>query len=79
MKVTRHSCRSVASTRDLNLALRSRKQSFGTAISKLTVETDMKLSIVLSTQPASFSALAYKGELETNVAKIANLGYDGVE
>ncbi|MFB3100431.1 MAG: hypothetical protein ACE1ZM_03190, partial [Gammaproteobacteria bacterium] len=39
----------------------------------------MKLSIVLSTQPASFSALAYKGELETNVAKIANLGYDGVE
>ena len=39
----------------------------------------MKLSIVLSTQPASFSALAYKGELETNLAKIANLGYDGVE
>ncbi len=39
----------------------------------------MKLSIVLSTQPASFSALAYKGELETNVAKIAALGYDGVE
>ncbi len=39
----------------------------------------MKLSIVLSTQPASFSALAYKGELATNVAKIAMLGYDGVE
>lgn len=39
----------------------------------------MKLSIVLSTQPASFSALAYKGELETNIAKIARLGYDGVE
>ena len=39
----------------------------------------MKLSIVLSTQPASFSALAYKGELETNLAKIAALGYDGVE
>ncbi len=39
----------------------------------------MKLSIVLSTQPASFSALAYKGELETNIAKIATLGYDGVE
>jgi len=39
----------------------------------------MKLSIVLSTQPASFSALAYKGELETNVAKIATLGYHGVE
>jgi sugar phosphate isomerase/epimerase len=39
----------------------------------------MKLSIVLSTQPASFSALAYKGELETNIQKIAELGYDGVE
>jgi len=39
----------------------------------------MKLSIVLSTQPASFSALAYKGELESNIAKIAQLGYDGVE
>jgi len=39
----------------------------------------MKLSIVLSTQPASFSALAYKGELEKNLAKIRALGYDGVE
>lgn len=39
----------------------------------------MKLSIVLSTQPASFSALAYKGELESNIAKIAGLGYDGLE
>ena len=39
----------------------------------------LKLSLVLSTQPASFSALAYKGELEKNVAKIAALGYDGVE
>jgi sugar phosphate isomerase/epimerase len=39
----------------------------------------MKLSIVLSTQPASFSALAYRGELNTNLAKIASLGYDGVE
>ena len=39
----------------------------------------MKLAIVLSTQPASFSALAYKGELETNLEKIARLGYDGVE
>ncbi len=42
-------------------------------------QIDMKLSIVLSTQPASFSALAYKGELEQNIAKIAGLGYDGVE
>jgi sugar phosphate isomerase/epimerase len=39
----------------------------------------MKLSIVLSTQPASFSALAYKGELEKNITKIKSLGYDGVE
>ncbi len=39
----------------------------------------MKLSIVLSTQPAAFSALAYKGQLAENVAKIAAQGYDGVE
>jgi len=39
----------------------------------------MDLSIVLSTQPASFSALAYKGELAANIKKIKNLGYDGVE
>lgn len=39
----------------------------------------MKLSIVLSTQPASFSALAYQGQLLENIAKIAALGYDGVE
>jgi sugar phosphate isomerase/epimerase len=39
----------------------------------------MKLSIVLSTQPASFSALAYKGQLAENIGKIKSLGYDGVE
>lgn len=39
----------------------------------------MKLSIVLSTQPASFTALAYKGHLDENITKIKNLGYDGVE
>jgi len=39
----------------------------------------MKLSIVLSTQPASFSALAYKGHVEQNIRKIKELGYDGVE
>lgn len=39
----------------------------------------MKLSIVLSTQPAAFSALAYKGELSANIAKIKAFGYDGVE
>jgi len=37
------------------------------------------LSIVLSTQPASFSALAYKGELAENIKKINKMGYDGVE
>ena len=39
----------------------------------------MKLSIVLSVQAASFSALAYKGELEENIFKIKNFGYDGIE
>ena len=39
----------------------------------------MKLSIVLSTQPASFNALAYKGQLAENIAKIKKLGYDGIE
>ncbi len=39
----------------------------------------MKLSIVISTQPASFSALAYKGQLEENIAKIKKFGYNGVE
>ncbi len=39
----------------------------------------MQLSIVLSTQPAAFNALAYQGELDQNIAKIAALGYAGVE
>ncbi len=39
----------------------------------------MKLSIVLSTQPAQFNAVAFKGDLEANMAKIAGWGYDGVE
>ncbi len=39
----------------------------------------MKLSIVLSTQPARFEAVAFKGDFEANVARIASLGYDGVE
>lgn len=39
----------------------------------------MKFSIVLSTQPTAFSALAYKGNLAENVANIKKLGYDGVE
>ncbi len=39
----------------------------------------MKLSIVLSTQPAQFQAATFKGDLEANLARIAALGYDGVE
>jgi sugar phosphate isomerase/epimerase len=39
----------------------------------------MKLSIVLSTQPAQFQAATFKGNLHTNLQSIANLGYDGVE
>ena len=39
----------------------------------------MKLSIVLSTQPAQFQAATFKGDLETNLHLIAALGYDGVE
>ncbi|HEY80006.1 MAG TPA: sugar phosphate isomerase/epimerase [Caldilineae bacterium] len=39
----------------------------------------MKLAIVLSTQPAQFNAVAFKGDLEANIAKIAAWGYDGVE
>jgi sugar phosphate isomerase/epimerase len=39
----------------------------------------MRLSIVLSTQAARFNAVAFKGDFEANVAKIAAWGYDGVE
>jgi sugar phosphate isomerase/epimerase len=39
----------------------------------------MKLSIVLSTQPAKFQAATFKGDLDANLARIASLGYDGVE
>jgi sugar phosphate isomerase/epimerase len=39
----------------------------------------MKLSIVLSTQAASFEAVAFKGNFEANIAKIAGWSYDGVE
>lgn len=39
----------------------------------------MHMSIVLSTHQAGFNAVAYKGDLPTNVAQIASLGYDGVE
>jgi len=36
-------------------------------------------SIVLSTQPTSFSALVFQEGLEENIAKISGLGFDGVE
>lgn len=39
----------------------------------------MKLSIVLSTHAARFEAVAFKGDFEANVAKIAGYGYAGVE
>lgn len=39
----------------------------------------MKFSIVLSTQPTSFSALAYKGKIEENIIQIKKYGYDAVE
>jgi len=39
----------------------------------------MKTSIVLSTHTAKFDAVAFKGDFEANVQKIASLGYDGVE
>lgn len=39
----------------------------------------MKLAIVLSTHAAQFQAVAFKGDFEGNVAKIAGYGYDGVE
>src|SRR5512144_990088 len=39
----------------------------------------MKFSIVLLTQPAQFQAATFKGDLESNLHRIASLGYDGVE
>ena len=38
-----------------------------------------RLSIVVSTHPAQFEAVAFKGDFEANLAKIAGCGYDGVE
>ncbi len=39
----------------------------------------MNLSMVLSTHAAQFEAVAFKGNFEANVAKIAGFGYQGVE
>jgi 5-keto-L-gluconate epimerase len=39
----------------------------------------MKLSVVVSLQQARFEAVAFKGNMEGTLAKIAGWGYDGVE
>ncbi len=39
----------------------------------------MKLSVVLSAQPARFAAATFQGDLDANLAHIAWLGYQGVE
>lgn len=39
----------------------------------------MKKAIVVSTHAAQFNAVAFKGDLETNLARVASLGYDGAE
>ncbi|MDD3032242.1 MAG: sugar phosphate isomerase/epimerase, partial [Atribacterota bacterium] len=39
----------------------------------------MKKSIVVSTQKTSFSALAFKEDLEKNIEKVSSLGFNGVE
>jgi sugar phosphate isomerase/epimerase len=39
----------------------------------------LKLSVVLSLQPAQFQAATFKGDLEENLRTIAALDYDGVE
>lgn len=39
----------------------------------------MKVSLVVSTHAAHFQAVAFKGRLDENLAKIAAWGYDGVE
>lgn len=39
----------------------------------------MRYSVVLSVQPAGFAAATFQGELDENLAAIAQLGYAGVE
>jgi sugar phosphate isomerase/epimerase len=39
----------------------------------------MLLSYVLSTQPTQFQAVAFAPDLEANIMRLAELGYDGVE
>lgn len=39
----------------------------------------MKTAFVVSTQPTRFQAVAFAPDLEANIARIAALGYDGIE
>ncbi|MBA7553631.1 5-keto-L-gluconate epimerase [subsurface metagenome] len=39
----------------------------------------MKKSIVVSTQPTKFSALAFKEDFEKSIKKVADSGFDGAE
>jgi sugar phosphate isomerase/epimerase len=43
------------------------------------MESYVKKAIVLSTHAAKFDAVAFKGDLEANLVKVGQLGYDGVE
>jgi len=39
----------------------------------------MKFAVVLSTDPTHFDAVAFQGNFDENVARIADIGYEGVE
>jgi sugar phosphate isomerase/epimerase len=39
----------------------------------------MKLSFVISTQPTHFQAVTFSPDFEANAARLAKLGYDGIE
>ncbi len=39
----------------------------------------MKLSFVISTQPTQFEAVSFSPDFEANAARLAKLGYDGIE
>lgn len=39
----------------------------------------MKLAFVISTQPTKFAAVTFSPDFEANAARLAELGYDGVE
>lgn len=39
----------------------------------------MKISFVISTQPTKFQAIAFDPDFEANIARLAELGFDGVE